>query len=205
MSAKYDCQDIRSEIVQHLKVYYPDKLEDFDKEKEKPLFSSQLAAHDFRLLSVTRNLNAPVVLPLMFYFCAIRPLDVIFKAYETLTPSEMELIILGREKLTKSSYEAGVASFLPMKHCASSACYEKRVSLIDAHVDYGTYSPPIFPLQTTRQDIVAADQEKFVQICGSCLEHYQVSVFGVRDEFWESLPEIFKMGSWDKLRRATVV
>ncbi len=113
MSAKYDCQNIRSEIVQHLMLHYPDKLEDFDKEKMKPLFSEPSAENDFGLLSIAHMLHAPVLLSLMYYFCAIHPLELIFRSSVALTQSQKETIILSREKMSKFSYEAGIAALLP--------------------------------------------------------------------------------------------
>ncbi len=77
MSTKYDVRTIRSEeIVEHLKPYYPDTLEAFDALDEP--FKDFSGDTDFRLLALARKCEALILLPVLFFFCAIKPLEKIF-------------------------------------------------------------------------------------------------------------------------------
>lgn len=200
MSAKYDCQDIRSEVLKHLMKEYPDNIADFDKEKTTELFSDPPEDYNFQLLSVAHKLDEPLVLPLMYYRCAIRPLDFIFKASGNLPKVTAERIISGREKLMKFSYEAGTAALLPQTKCRSFECVEKRAALLVQHFGNTTFDPPTFALEMTDQGIFAIDGGKHAEICKPCIRNYKEALKGVREDLWGQLPVIFLKRRWDKLQ-----
>ncbi len=206
MSTKYDCQVIRSEIVQHLMQHYPNKLEDFEEEEEKPktLFSEISAVQNFRFLSVALKLHTPVLLPLMFYACAIHPLKVIFASYNVLRQFDRETIILGRECMTKFAYEAGMMALHPVLKCKSLLCFERRSQVIAKHVNFGSFAPPIFPLQMSPEGIFAVDGGNRAEICRPCLHCYVVRLKDVQINFWSCLPTMFNLDDWDDLRRASL-
>ncbi len=85
MSVKYDFREIRSEIIQHLAQYFPDKLEVVNQEKPKELFSdhSESTNNSFQLPTLARKLDAPILLPTIFYSCSQKPLGVIFTLSES--------------------------------------------------------------------------------------------------------------------------
>ncbi len=201
MSVKYNCQDIRSEIVKHLMKFYPDNLADFDREKTEALFRDPPADHDFQLLSVARKLDAPIILPLMFYFCAVHPLQFIFKNSNYLSKKDMRRVIHGRERLMKFSYEAGTVALLPDKKCASVACFEKRAELLTKYIDHATFDPPTPPLKVPFEGILAVDGGSHPAVCESCVECYINTLKEVREDFWKDLPTVFVFKGWDELRQ----
>ncbi len=80
MSVKYDFREIRSEIIQHLAQYFPDKLEVVKQEKPKELFSdhSESPNNSFQLLTLARILDAPIFAPHNILLLLAEALGVIF-------------------------------------------------------------------------------------------------------------------------------
>lgn len=205
MSTKYNCQDIRSEIVKHLAKHFPDNLPDFEKGNTTDLFSEPPEDHDFRLLAVAGKLNAPVLLPMLCYFCAINPLHFIFAQSKVLSEGDTQRIIQGRERLMKYSYNAGTEALVPEKKCSSEACFEKRVALFAQHINATNFDPPASPLQMPPQGILAADGGKHAEICKSCVKCYNEALKKVRKRMWFNLPKIFYYKGWDELRRTSAL
>ncbi len=196
MSVKYDFHDIRSEIVKHLMHHFPSKLADFEREKENDLFSEPITNQHFLLLSHARSLNAPILLPLIFYCCAIRPLPAIFELSSLLTKFDYEAIIYGRETMSKFSYEYGMLMLqaLPTERCYSTKCHEKRLALLHEHVEETTFGPPLFPLQLSPEGIYAAGGGQYREICRSCVDVYVNVLKSVRQAFWNILPNTVSFG-----------
>ncbi len=74
MSTKYDARTVVKEIVERLKPFYPDTLENFDalkgpksKMAAVTLFTESTRHDDFRLLALARKCEAPILLPTLFF------------------------------------------------------------------------------------------------------------------------------------------
>lgn len=206
MSAKYDFCDIRSEIVQHLMHHFPDNFVDFEKEKEKTLFNEPPANYPFRLLSVVRKLDAPILLPSMFYCCATQPLRSIFESQKMLTQLDFETVLSGRERMVKFSYENGMATLLTTGYCKSPRCFKDKLSIFIRHFEGITYNdPPLFPLRLFPQGIFAVGGGENEEICNTCIERYNAGLKSIRESFWTDLPVVFDLDEWHDLQQSTAL
>lgn len=202
MSAKYDFDDIRSEIVKHLKRYFTDNIADFDKEKETNLFLNPPSYYPIELLSVARSLDTPIILPSLFYLCAIQPLPTILTSSNILTWDDYEILINGREQMLKFMYEVGTATILNQtKKCTFAACLQKKVRLLVEHTQNSVHEPPSFPLNTLPRGMFGVLEGEHEDLCLSCANRYKAAHQNVRKEFWKFMPLIFKCGQWDVLRQ----
>ncbi len=150
MSTKYDVRTIRSEeIVEHLKPYYPDTLEAFDALDEP--FKDFSGDTDFRLLALARKCEALILLPVLFFFCAIKPLEKIFAASGIVTPEDLRTIIIGRERLFKDANHAEQSMNLEWLGPRDGGCYDEdclsdRKDWVQIGLAVGLDRSPPFPL-----------------------------------------------------------
>lgn len=201
MSIKYDASEIRSELTGYLARFYPDTLEAFDKEKSRNIFSDKPAGQEFYLLrSAKYSLNAPILLPALFYACASHPLWTIFEFAHLLNKEDVNIITAGREKMLKYAYEVATSLFYTKGARCYSDCYISKTTLLKRYIDFTTYDHPPFPLQITTDGALAIDVPTSANLCGPCGASYRDSVKEIRDSFWLDLPNMFELGTWDEVR-----
>ncbi|KLO06255.1 hypothetical protein SCHPADRAFT_1002445 [Schizopora paradoxa] len=201
MSAKYECEDIRAEIVKHLKEHYPSKLEDFQKAKTRELFHEPPENHHFQLLSVANKLYTPSLLPSLYYHCSLHDIHDIFSWSHLITQNDLQRIISGRERMTKFAYEVGTDALLPNTKCSNHACYVKRAELVIKNNNYASFDRPMLPLEMSASGVLSLpdSKAKHAEICESCLRNYRSSLKKLRERFWKNLPAIFFMDKWDAM------
>lgn len=204
MSIKYDASEIRSELTGYLARFYPDTLEAFDKEKSGGVFIDKTPAQDFCLVRLAGKggLDAPILLPALFYACASQPLWTIFQFSHLLHKDDVNIIIAGREKMLKFNYE--VATSLFYKHddglrCFSE-CAKSKATLLKRYIDPTSSDHPPFPLQITQDGALAVDVPTSTHLCGPCGVSYRELVKSIRMRFWLNLPNVFHLGTWDDVR-----
>ncbi len=62
--------------------------------------------------------------------------------------------------------------------------------------------PPAFPLEAFSGGLLGVgEQELREAICEACLEKSVSSLKEYREMFWELLPSIFGLGTWDDVKR----
>ncbi|KLO06825.1 hypothetical protein SCHPADRAFT_1002109 [Schizopora paradoxa] len=201
MSAKYECEDIRAEIVKHLKEHYPSKLDDFQKAKTRELFNDPPVDYHFRLLSVAHMLYTPSLLPSLYYHCSLHDLKNILSWLHLISRNDLDKIIRGRERMAKYAYEAVTDALLPENECGNRACFRKRAELVIMNNNYDSYDRPPLPLEMPPSGILHLpdSKAKHAEICEPCVQNYRLSLNWLRKTFWRDLPCIFFMDEWDKM------
>ncbi|KLO06256.1 hypothetical protein SCHPADRAFT_695050 [Schizopora paradoxa] len=102
LSTKYDIPVIRQEVIRHLLIHFPSDQEKLDSDVDIPLFDeNQETPKDvnFQLLASARRCNAGPILPMLFYTCAIEPLETIFEHITRFETEDFKRLIVGREQL----------------------------------------------------------------------------------------------------------
>ncbi len=203
MSTKYDAPEIRSELIDHLAQLYPDTLSAYERRRLKDLFSEDdfPVDQDFWLLSLAKRCDARILLPALFYSCAIQPLDDILNSSAIIEQEDFNTIISGRERMMKGSYEVATLALLQGKKCRSNECAVLRSSLVVGHIDFKTYTPPPFPLQVSHDGALPVDAAVRANLCKTCVTNYRDALKSNRKRFWKDLPGIFNLGNWDEVRQ----
>ncbi len=66
------------------------------------------------------------------------------------------------------------------------------------------FDPLKFPLEVSSEGFVSADTiTKPAGFCDSCATSYVTYLQADRNDFWQTLPAIFKLEDWKKLRETT--
>ncbi len=208
MGIKYDVRTIRNEeIVEHLTPFYPDTLEEFDAlEESNSLFSDSSSDKDFRLLALARKCEAHILLPLLFFFCATKPLQEIFAASSIVTQEDLRAIIVGRESLMKDANQAEQSTNLEVLglrggECFDETCFSHRRDWVEITLTIGLDRSPPFPLLLPPGDSLdRTDDNSYM--CKSCQKLNHKQAREIRQRAWDKLPNTFGLGSWDELRKA---
>ncbi|KLO04558.1 hypothetical protein SCHPADRAFT_947612 [Schizopora paradoxa] len=205
MGAKYDVGEIRSELVEFLVDFFPTTLDAFDKEKSSEIFSDTREGQAFWLLRAAKQfLNEPTLLPSLYYACASQPLWTIFSLSHLLDRHDVEIIIVGREKMLRYSHRVATALFHPYAdghlRC-SSDCLNAKASILQAYPDSNSDSSwhPPFPLEIAIDGALAVNPDTSTNVCYSCNMNYRSSIKAIREMLWRDLPYIFQLGSWEEL------
>ncbi len=211
MSTKYDARTVVKEIVERLKPFYPDTLENFDalkgpksKMAAVTLFTESTRHDDFRLLALARKCEAPILLPTLFFSCAKHPLPEILAASGIVAQNDLDTIIVGREIMMKDAYQLATVPTLMRpcrgEECDNQDCLSERIDAVEEELlEFGSYDHPTFPLLLHPDSYL--NSSNTMGVCKQCLELHPKERRRFRKRAWEQLPYTFSLGNWDGLRR----
>ncbi|TDL16708.1 hypothetical protein BD410DRAFT_776938 [Rickenella mellea] len=219
MSTKYQMDDLRNEIISHLSLAYPSTLEQYvkavDPSTQLSLFPPFHGQH-FAIATLASETNASVLLPTALWrsMCMTSRdiLDGVADSEGTkhmLSQKDAHLCILKKHRVYKEQMraEAFLAS-LSLKECArrnetgkiqgTSPCSEMALSEVVRHIS------GIEGVMTDSHDIFTKMSAFDVWrpfVCDTRRERTVSELSSVRMGCWDALPRLFKLPSWDRLRR----
>ncbi|KLO07726.1 hypothetical protein SCHPADRAFT_945018 [Schizopora paradoxa] len=202
MSAKYDFCVIRNVVTSHLELLYPNNLNGVEARALGDVFedfNGEVDDFDFRLLVAALQYNLKTILPMLYFDCSMAPLDYILKAAENLRleKHQIEKLIHGREEIVKYSYRYVIRRFNCKRHCTPS-CYNARTELLEKYMD----NLPEYPIQALLRNKEAIDDERLrTSVCTTCSNIISETMEAFRSEVWNSIPELFGLGTWENAKR----
>lgn len=208
MSSKYDIPILRTEVIEHLESCIPTQLSQLRTCNIKDLFhennpnDGSIGAFDleestFQLLAVALQTNISILLPMLYYECAILSnAKILLLSNKFLLESEVIIkLVVGREKLSKWSHFFGATALFPQVKCSCSACSETRSILFYEWINCRNYSPPQFPRRTIMRGFACIGTEELRgKICNACLKKAENFLAVHGKVFWAELPKIFGLG-----------
>ncbi|KLO07208.1 hypothetical protein SCHPADRAFT_658044 [Schizopora paradoxa] len=197
ISSKYDCQDIRTDVMQRLEHLFPSKLEIF--QGVRILRESLPPSQVFELLVVAHRCEALSILPVLYFLCARLPLETIIGVMDLLPKDCMSRLLLGREWLLNSSHAIRQRSLQSSrvggqnsKICRSSKCLEKfRAQLSE--------QPFAFIFDIPDNGVMEGLDVKTSEICEDCADRHIGLMGGLKQLGWDDLPMKFLGKSWEEL------
>ncbi|KAF7353937.1 hypothetical protein MVEN_01080000 [Mycena venus] len=213
LSHKYGVDYLRRRALVHLSCRYPTTLPGCDALEAKIISRSwKRPTNDaFRifLVQLAREVDAPWILPYNFYLfgasfaklgTAIFHGAVYNDIPVSLSREDQDAFLNGyfmQKEITKSEIFRFLWSPRKIEGCTSTvACLEARLNTFD------TIHEPDW-VSTTDEPLHAwiAENWTTIGICPSCLTHCRKAHQDARQAFWDRLPEIYGLPSWEQLER----
>ncbi|KLO06259.1 hypothetical protein SCHPADRAFT_1002449 [Schizopora paradoxa] len=205
LGTKYDIAAIRREVIEHLSIYYPSEYENWFSDYQPPLLKEDQGTPkdaNFQLLAAARRCNAGSILPMLFYSCAIEPLDKIFESMNLLDIKDFKNLIDGRENMLARWVSIfGKTVLRPEDKCQSQTCSDARIRMFSHRMYFEVEFPPeIFPLGAYTGALRELGKgEDYKNLCRSCVLKFHSCLPAFMFMFWEALPCIFRLCRWDDL------
>ncbi|KLO05407.1 hypothetical protein SCHPADRAFT_1002922 [Schizopora paradoxa] len=200
ISSKYDFQDVRSDVVQHLESLFPSTLEKYlaSRIHEQALVSRQL----FDLFAVAVRCEALLILPSLCYLCARIPLEETVLLLRDLPIGYMERYLLCRDQL------CGISQLIIKRslratgtRCGHSGCVDGFRALSVAQ--YPDHAPRfIFILDIPEHGILDGVELEDKDICAGCAEKYLKMLNKMKNGVWDLLPRTLLQKTWKNLGRS---
>ncbi len=160
MGTKYDFRSVRTDMMNHLAVYFPDTYGVYKQRSAKHHNITFTDEDIFELLALARREDARTIQPYLFYLCAARPASHIAELFDPLTKEDRSLCLDGHDKLQKRSFQMFFAA-LQSENCGRDArnffIHGQSVhklllhgprfrELLEQHLNFNNYDLPLFPL-----------------------------------------------------------
>ncbi|PBK95785.1 hypothetical protein ARMGADRAFT_1010705 [Armillaria gallica] len=211
MSTKYLAQQLRSDLIKHLSMMYPPKMNDLHKYNHLRIPHSD--SHSLRAIAMARENDVPVILPTAFYFtCVIAPSRLV-RLHPRPAPDDLAKILAGREKITRAAYKCAwswLFQKLTVDMCYDTRlCEERRLSVVQEIARKPRDVPFLFLDDMPREgeeerrgDSVSSNSDSEYEeerVCGPCLDAWTSSGKKNYKKVWNSLPSLFKLPKWEVL------
>ncbi|KLO07724.1 hypothetical protein SCHPADRAFT_1001431 [Schizopora paradoxa] len=204
MSTKYDFSRIRSEVTSHLERAYPRELDAMGERNFEDLFLNYddlSSDYDLQLLVVAEQCNLKSILPVLYLDCVTSPMDTILQASRDLRLKnhQIEKLLRGHERMVRYAHEYGIIQFAPQQYCTMS-CTKARGELLQNYV----IVPQEYPVQALLEEEVPNDDDDArlrKAICKTCAKTISASLKEFRLQVWNSIPDLFDLGTWEDVRR----
>lgn len=206
MSTKYDFPTIHQDLVKHLRRAFPDNLREFDSERSFTLLDEYSCLDILKLVALVRECNVPpIILPLLFYACVHDASYTIKDRGDIFPKDDFARIVGGRKEMAAASERARRSFKVDNDACDSDYC---RCDLLGLAFD-----DPL-DAELAVNPLLLADGEKnanwngldfeldtMTSVLPQCLRRHKKNVVRERKEFFDDLPRMFGLPSWETLRR----
>jgi hypothetical protein len=199
LSNKYDIQPFRQKSIQELKKVFPCTLHDYDSIYPSGTFTTLSGGKAAQSIPLARACNTLELLPFIFYILSQIPMKVLFQCHPILPRTEMEICLLGREKLQEMRETVALSFIIDPKssqHCLNpTICEQQRLLILNKLISKRLHAG----VPALRK----ADLEKLERIfCRPCAEEKLSVHRAAREKLWNDLPSYFGLGTWEELRSA---
>lgn len=209
MSTKYDVPIIRRDTIQHLSLYFPNNLETFDDLRDhgstrpQGLFGNEGDCDYFKLLSAARRGSAEILLPALMYLCSTEDTKVLFEHQNVISSEDFHAILKARRLLEINANTIGLAFMLHSDYCRGVGCQITKSELFQVYYERpNAYGKPYSALDRPINVLEGWNGERG-QVCYFCVEYCREKLQEARRSCWEYLPEIFGLGSWERLKNGS--
>ncbi|KLO06824.1 hypothetical protein SCHPADRAFT_945787 [Schizopora paradoxa] len=201
MSTKYDIPSVRTQVIKRLENYYPNEIVKVFEILAEALFDEDVPDDcDFQLLAVAHKCNILRLLPMLFYKCAARSLRTILKYSDNLEKEILHKILIGREYMLQLSNDFGALLLFPNVKCDSTNCMDTRRAMIEVWGRSSDEYPRLLPIEVIVVGLRlmgAKGNEGNLNCCAGCREKSASARSKFKEDFWEDLPNIFGLDSWN--------
>jgi hypothetical protein len=199
LSNKYDIHPFRQKSIQELKKVFPCTLHDYDSIYPNDTYTTLSWSHIVKSIYLARACNTLELLPFIFYILGQVSMNVLFRSHAILPRTEMEICLLGREKLQEMRETVAFSYLIDPKssqHCLNpTICEQQRLLSLNALISERFHAG-------TRA-LMKADLETLEMIfCRPCAEEKLSIHLAAREKLWNDLPSYFGLGTWEELRSA---
>ncbi len=218
MGTKYDFRNVRTDMMNHLAVYFPDTYGVYKQRSAKHHTITFTDEDIFELLALARREDARTIHPYLFYLCAARPASHIAELSDSLTKEDRSLCFDGHDKLQKRSFQMFFAAlqsencgrdarnfFIHDNLCTNFFCMARFRELLEQHLNFNNYDLPLFPLRTSKTGILEYVDWVMDDIEEECGKRYMATLEKIRKSVWEDLPMIFGLGDWDQVKASASI
>ncbi|KIM42686.1 hypothetical protein M413DRAFT_408695 [Hebeloma cylindrosporum] len=209
LSTKYEVGYLRKRALAHLSLAYPLSLDQWDKRETVSTLSaendvdawlgSKATSKTLNVIAAAEGLNLPWLLPALFYELSTATLELLLHDSKwndgSIDPKTKHNILVGYYEQTNAT-QSRMLNFLycdPLERCSSKdVCGEvRRRVYCDSQIWLKTK-----PLEVMED----GDWDPFLgDLCALCLQVSKVRFQQARQEFWETLPEIYGLPKWEVL------
>ncbi|KAK0460050.1 uncharacterized protein EV420DRAFT_1534781 [Desarmillaria tabescens] len=211
MPTKYLAQQLRSDVIKHLTMIYPSKMNELQTYRYLRIPNSD--SHSLRAIAMARDHDVPIILPAAFYFAsAIAPSQLV-GLHPKPRPDDLAAILAGREKITRAAYRTAwswLFKRLTVDTCYNTRlCEERRLSMIQNISLSPEDAPRLFlrgmpheDEEDRREDSESSDSDSEYEeerVCRPCLEDWIFSERKNYKKVWNNLPLYFKLPKWEVL------
>ncbi|KAJ7159359.1 hypothetical protein C8R43DRAFT_1234077 [Mycena crocata] len=211
LSTKYDVDHLRRRALVHLSSAYPTTLTERDRRLnqyesavwEQPSWHADGVAGEISVIRLSREVDAPWILPLAFYVLGRRSvsIDIVPETPSTtprLCQSDQLALLKGSSLQQLASTQ--ILRFLcapPIAGCTRrEICMEAKLEgMYSAFEDLQRF--PRIPLNIWAEE----DWDRIPELCDVCHENLRDMHNAGRETFWDGLPEMYDLSSWDTLRQ----
>lgn len=204
ISTKYLVQSLRSELIEHLKAYYPSTLEEFRDgyTKHYSLFNHKAPYHSLLAVNMAREFDIPIILPAALYYCCEPPYNKIADGIEDsdgdlvkLCHSD-QLLCLTAQRYISSDKLTILNEFLlsqePSEDCIDPDGCRREMATILADLSAEITDITVFSASPP-------STEYDPRLCGSCQEDWSSREMVGYYKMWIELPARFGLPSWNEL------
>lgn len=225
LSTKYDVPHIRRRAISALQHYFPTTLSAYYNARERRRTHATGGVSTYFLLANTcREAKADVLLPSILYSCSAQQLASILDGVPDLsrggTTVHVELSHENKRAVVQSRHQlAALARTVTLRWlyfsdqegegggrgggggggCRDARCVAIRrkvgAKLLEGRASDG-FVNPLSPFHDAFVELIDGD------CCEACQRALERCVEGGREEVWQKVPAVFRLGSWDALVRA---
>lgn len=204
MSTKYVFRSLRDEIIVHLEILYPSKLEDFQSTRRKSLLPEDFSG----IFGVNLGLQCdiPSILPTAYYICSINiplaelhdaSLDYKAGSITALSPAGFRALLIFNENFDRSVWVGGKLTLPKSWNCTINYCRDDILDQIlfqdmqlqnrrDRHLIFLPY---------------ASIPRRSHQLCRSCVTELRTRRNEIQRVVWDMLPSCTGLRNWTSLSR----
>ncbi|KAF8590839.1 hypothetical protein K439DRAFT_1167305 [Ramaria rubella] len=200
LSTKYLMDNLRALALNSLAKRYPTTLTEWDRGDHG--FSRDDCAD---IIKVAYELDAHVLLPAAYYqLCSIETEKVFALG---LSSPVLHNYVLGKEKISLSlprfiEEELFYFDVTPIPGCFRGKGCTVQLSALYKHALHIIQQPDAYHTPTPLEAIDSLYTSSNVKnICMACQDHVEEQVFQARSRIWKSLPDTFRLESWQELRK----
>jgi len=182
-----------------LKKVFPCTLLDYDSIYPNATTTTLSCTKVIQSILLARAYNTLELLPCIFYFAVKFQSNILFRFSAFLSKKDMEICLLGREKLQEMRETVGFSYLLgpkPSQHCLNPTLCERQRQLFLTEIISERYHAGTHALETISLTVM----EKI--FCRPCAEDKLFIHWAAREKLWNDLPSYFGLGTWEELRSA---
>ncbi|KAK6995853.1 hypothetical protein R3P38DRAFT_2656041 [Favolaschia claudopus] len=207
LSHKYEVHSLRKRALVHISATHPTSLEEYDAwaQQPQPAWLSEAMDRDEALIPIlARQLSMAWILPIAFYRdCKQMSERSMLESSQSL--DDKTLVVTACRTLEGTAVSQMLEFLWPNDDEEAEGC-RNPVGCMVARIRMRRKAErrrQRFPITAPRLPLEIWEPKDWdaVLACGSCLASMKAGYETARKEFWDALPDIFDLPSWDELEK----
>lgn len=208
LATKYLCQSLRLEIIKHLHLIYPPRLEVTPRLDFAPRLVPPQNEHNHSLLAIrmARENSVPEILPVAFYYAANILPHIYVDMKPSLSSEDQGRLIVGHQALSALAFKVAWQHILnwdlAQGGCEDGHCQTTRWNAIQySMLNRGPQAAELFlnlmPHEEFADQVANAEEEPDRhELCRNCYEEWELAEMVAYDRAWAEVPACFGLDAW---------